>query len=202
MPLRASLRAGVARSAFTSRKQQVVSLRRGNPIVSLFDITVRDERSPTNCNGRRPISSLTKEAATQPADYDPKRRWLSVPPANLVHLSCGSVYVYSMWTPGMTHNLGIVSSAASDWTHSEVLPVFSAAAVSLGLTTAFLGRWVEKVGPRTSGFVGSIFWGSGLVTTGLGVHLHSLPVVYMGYGLLGGIGWVSATMVVHCSATF
>ena len=37
------------------------------------------------------FSSLSKESATQPADYEPRNRWLAVPPANLVHLSIGSV---------------------------------------------------------------------------------------------------------------
>ena len=94
-----------------------------------------------------------------------------------------------MWTPGMTNAVGVVSSAASDWTHSDVVPVFSFAAVTLGITTASLGSWVEKVGPRMAGFVGSLLWSAALVTTGAGVYFHSLPVVYAGYGLLGGVGW-------------
>ena len=91
----------------------------------------------------------------------------------------------------MTRAIGVVSSAATDWTHSDVVPVFSFAAVTLGVTTASLGSWVEKVGPRMAGFVGSMLWSSALVTTGVGIYLHSLPVVYAGYGLLGGVGWVS-----------
>jgi hypothetical protein len=144
--------------------------------------------APAKYVSPRLFSSLSKDAATQPAEYDPKKRWMVIPPANLVHLSIGSVYAYSMWTPGLTHVLGVVSSAAADWTHSDVVPVLSAAAITLGVTTATLGSWVEKVGPRTSGFVGSILWGSGLMVTGVGVHLHSLPLVYAGYGLIGGVG--------------
>jgi hypothetical protein len=93
-----------------------------------------------NNNNRRLSSSLSKRAATQSADFSPKNRWLAVPPANLVHLSIGGVYVYSMWTPAMTQALGVVSSAPLDWTHSQVLPVFSCAAISLGITTHFLGK--------------------------------------------------------------
>jgi len=65
----------------------------------------------------------------------------------------------------------------------------STAAVTLGFTTSFLGSWVERVGPRKAGTVGSLFWGSALTTTAIGVHFHSLSVLYLGYGLLGGIGW-------------
>lgn len=134
-------------------------------------------------------SSLSKEAATQTDDFPPSNRWMAVPPANLVHLSIGGVYVYSMWTPAMTQALGVVSSAPLDWTHSHVLPVFSCAAISLGLTTHFFGSWVEEAGPRRAGTVGTLFWSTGLITTGAGVYFHQLPLIYAGYSILGGIGW-------------
>jgi len=134
-------------------------------------------------------SVLSKEAATAPLDYPASRRLRALPPAVAIHLSIGSVYVYSMWTPGMSKTLGVVAAAPCDWTHSELLPVFSAAAVVLGATTSALGEWVERVGPRTAGTVGSALWGGALLTTAAGVEAHSLPVVYLGYGLLGGVGW-------------
>jgi MFS family permease len=58
-----------------------------------------------------------------------------------------------------------------------------------GFTTSILGEWVEKSGPRKASAVGTLFWSSALCTTAAGVHFHSLPLVYVGYGLLGGIGW-------------
>ena len=118
---------------------------------------------------KRPISFLTKEATTAPADAPTSQRWWACPPANFVHISIGSVYVYSMWTPGMTTALGVVTSAPLDWTHSDVLPVFSTAAVTLGVTTSFLGSWVEASGPRMAGMLGSLFWSSALITTALHV---------------------------------
>lgn len=57
------------------------------------------------------------------------------------------------------------------------------------MTTGALGEWVEKSGPRLSGMVGSAFWSGALLTTAIGIETHSLPLVYLGYGLLGGIGW-------------
>jgi MFS family permease len=86
-------------------------------------------------------------------------------------------------------NVGVVAAAPSDWTHSELLPVFSCAAVVLGVTTSALGEWVEKSGPRLSGMVGSAFWSGALLTTALGIETHTLPLVYLGYGVLGGVGW-------------
>ena len=58
-----------------------------------------------------------------------------------------------------------------------------------GVTTSALGEWVEKVGPRTAGMVGTGFWSGALLTTAAGVELHNLPLVYLGYGVLGGVGW-------------
>jgi hypothetical protein len=54
------------------------------------------------------FSFLSKQASTAspsaPLHY---RWWYAVPPANLVHLAIGSVYVYSIWTPGMVTTLGV-----------------------------------------------------------------------------------------------
>ena len=136
-----------------------------------------------------PLLSFSKEAATAPHDTPVQERWWAVPPANAVHLAIGSVYCYSMWTPGMTHTLGVVSSSALDWTLADVVPVWSASAIVLGITTSTLGSWVESVGPRKAALVGSALWSSALLTTAAGVHWHSLPLVYLGWGVLGGMGW-------------
>ena len=115
-------------------------------------------RRRSTISSRRSLSSLSKRAATQPVDFPLQNRWMAVPPANLVRLSIGGVNVDSMWTPVMTQALGVVSSAPLDWTHSQVLPVISCATISLGLTTHFLGSWVEFSSSRRAGTVGSLFW--------------------------------------------
>ena len=171
---------------------QLHSFERNRRIENRFQIKTPSSKANFGIRSTRKrclSSSLSKESATQPADFPPRDRWMTVPPANLVHLSIGGVYVYSMWTPAMTQALGVVSSAPLDWTHSQVLPVFSCAAISLGLTTHFLGSWVEQAGPRKAGTIGSLFWSMGLITTGAGVYLHQLPLVYAGYSVLGGVGW-------------
>lgn len=84
---------------------------------------------------------------------------------------------------------GVIAAAPQDWTHPTLLPIFSTAALTLGLTTSTLGTYIEKIGPRAAGTIGSLFWSGALCTTALGVELHSLPLLYLGYGLLGGIAW-------------
>mmetsp|Transcript_6742 Transcript_6742/g.9855 ORF Transcript_6742/g.9855 Transcript_6742/m.9855 type:complete len:729 (-) Transcript_6742:102-2288(-) len=132
---------------------------------------------------------FSKKAAVAPPHVPSSQRLYAVPAAWTVHLSIGAVYAYSMFTPSLTTSLGVVSNAPMDWSHAEVLPVFSAAAVTFGLTSAALGSWVEKVGPRQACATGALFWSGGLITSAVGVDLHMLPLVYAGYGLLGGIGW-------------
>ncbi|KAL7468763.1 hypothetical protein ACHAXS_008993, partial [Conticribra weissflogii] len=157
-----------------------------------LETRVKGEEVPNRQPQPTNPSILSKEAATASADHPislPRRLLTALPPAIAIHLSIGSVYVYSMWTPSLSKTLGVVAAAPADWTHSQLLPVFSCAAVVLGATTSRLGEWVERVGPRTAGMVGSAFWGGALVTSAAGVYCHEIGLVYLGYGVLGGVGW-------------
>ncbi|GMH57002.1 hypothetical protein TrST_g9706 [Triparma strigata] len=107
----------------------------------------------------------------------------------MAEMSVGSIYCWSMWTPKMTTLTGVVASSPNDFTLSEVVPVFSCAAVGLGMGSAALGTWVDKVGPVKAGTTGSLIWFAGLMTAAAGAHLQSLPLIYAGYGGLGGIAW-------------
>jgi len=74
-------------------------------------------------------------------------------------------------------NPGVIAAAPQDWTHTTLLPVFSTAALTLGVTTSTLGSWIESIGPRTAGMLGSALWSGALLTTAVGVHHHSLPML-------------------------
>ena len=137
-------------------------------------------------------------------------RWL-VPPASIaIHLCIGSVYALSMFNPALVKTIGVVTSSGDDWTLSQVVWIFSVAIVSLGLAAAYAGKWLEEVGPRMVGFVAACCWGGGFVIGSLGIFLQetgfeialSLPstsggslvlqpglyLLYLGYGIIGGIG--------------
>jgi MFS family permease len=75
-----------------------------------------------------------------------------------------------------------------DWTVPQLGWIFSLAILCLGLASAFGGKWVERVGPRMAMFVSALFFCGGLIVSGIGVNLHVLPLVYLGYGVIGGIG--------------
>ncbi len=115
-------------------------------------------------------------------------RW-RVPPASIaIHMCIGSVYAWSLFNPPLIRQLGVVASAGDDWSLSSVVWIFSTAIVCLGLAAAFGGKWLERVGPRCVGVVSAICWGGGFLVGSVGIASHQLWLVYLGYGVLGGIG--------------
>ncbi len=115
-------------------------------------------------------------------------RWL-VPPASIgIHLCIGSVYAWSLFNLPLANHLGVVAPAADDWALKSVGYTFSVAIVCLGLAAAFAGKWLEKVGPRMVGVVAAVLWGGGFIVGSIGIYLHQLWIVYLGYGVFGGFG--------------
>jgi MFS family permease len=115
-------------------------------------------------------------------------RW-RVPPASIaIHLCIGSVYAWSLFNPPLMKLHGVVASSADDWTLSQVTWVFTVAIVILGLSAAVGGKWLERVGPRTVGVVSACCWGGGFLIGGLGILWRQLWLIYLGYGVIGGVG--------------
>ncbi|PQV46524.1 OFA family oxalate/formate antiporter-like MFS transporter [Jejuia pallidilutea] len=109
-----------------------------------------------------------------------KNRWLIAASAVGIHISIGSVYAYSVMT-NPVKDIFDVEGSVIKW-------AFKIAILLLGLSAAFLGRWVEKVGPKISGTTAGIFYGVGILGSGLAVQLESLWLFYLCYGVIGGIG--------------
>ncbi len=58
--------------------------------------------------------------------------------------------------------------------------------VCLGGSAAILGPWQAKVGPKKSVMCAAACFGGGLALGSLGIHLHMLPLLYLGFGVFGG----------------
>lgn len=119
-----------------------------------------------------------------------------IPPAALcVHLCIGQAYAFSVFNLPMTKLLGVTQSAPGDWKLTELGWIFSIAMLFLGISSAVFGRWVEEGGPRKAMFTAALCWASGFLISALGVHLHTLWLIYLGYGVIGGcalgIGYIS-----------
>ncbi len=115
-------------------------------------------------------------------------RWLIAPAALGIHLSIGSVYAWSLFNPALVARLGVVTSAADDWSLKSVVWIFTVAIVFLGLSAAFAGKWLETVGPRLVGSIAAACWGGGFIIGGMGIVTDQLWMLYLGYGVLGGCG--------------
>ena len=109
-----------------------------------------------------------------------KNRWLIALSAIGIHISIGSVYAYSVIT-NPVKDIFDVEGSTIKW-------AFKIAILCLGFSAAFLGPWVEKVGPKVSGTAAGILYGIGILGSGLAVQLESLVLFYACYGVIGGIG--------------
>ncbi|KAB0679634.1 L-lactate MFS transporter [Aureimonas leprariae] len=115
-------------------------------------------------------------------------RWMVPPAALCVHLCIGQAYAFSVFNKPMSLLIGGAEPAPGDWSIPSLGWIFSIAIVFLGLAAAFGGAWVEKVGPRRTMATAAALFGGGFLVAALGVHLHQLWIVYLGYGVLGGCG--------------
>jgi MFS family permease len=122
-------------------------------------------------------SILTRSAIVAPKNFN---RWLIPPAALAIHLCIGQVYAFSVFKiPFMSHfDAGEVSIG---W-------IFSIAILMLGISSAVFGPWVEKAGPRASMIAAGTCWVVGFFIAALGIVAGQLWLVYLGYGVIGGIG--------------
>jgi MFS family permease len=131
-------------------------------------------------------SYLDRERTVAPPGFN---RWLVPPAAIAVQMCIGEIYGFSVFNVPLTRAIGITASIpGQDFTIPQVGWIYSIALIMLGLSAAFLGKWVERSGPRKTMVTSACCFCGGLVVASFGVALHSLAVIYAGYGLLGGIG--------------
>lgn len=128
---------------------------------------------------------FSKERITASHHYN---RWLIPPAALAVHLCIGQAYAFSVFNEPLTRILGVTESAPDDWKLTTIGWIYSLAIVFLGLSAAFAGKWLEKVGPRRTMFTAACCFGGGFILSAIGVHTHQIWLLYLGYGVLGGCG--------------
>ena len=107
-------------------------------------------------------------------------RWLIPPAALAVHLCIGQAYATSVYKAALVGHF--------DTSLTAIGLIFSIAIVMLGLSAAAFGKWVDRNGPRAAMATAMVFWVSGFLVGALGILTEQLWLVYLGYGVLGGIG--------------
>ncbi|MDY7567524.1 OFA family MFS transporter [Pseudomonas sp. RTC3] len=130
-------------------------------------------------------------------------RWLVPPAALAIHLCIGMAYGFSVfWLPlskaiGMTAPvacapnmsfLAQVFASDCDWPISMLSWIFTLFFIFLGCSAAIWGGWLEHSGPRKAGVVSALCWCGGLVISALGIYTHQIWLMWLGSGVIGGIG--------------
>ncbi len=107
-------------------------------------------------------------------------RWFIAAMGVLLQLCLGTVYAWSCF------QLPLVN--AYHWSNTAVAWAFSLAICCLGLAAAWGGLQLPRHGPRRLAMAGGILFGAGYLLAALALHLRSLPLLYLGYGVVGGCG--------------
>jgi MFS family permease len=128
---------------------------------------------------------LARERTVAGPDYN---RWLVPPTALAIHLAIGQAYAFSVFNLPLTRVLGVSEPSPEDWKLTTLGWIFSLAMVFLGLSAAVFGKWLEAAGPRKAMFASAACFGGGFLVSAVGVWLHQVWLIYLGYGVLGGIG--------------
>jgi MFS family permease len=129
-------------------------------------------------------------------------RWLVPPAALCIHLCIGMAYGFSVFWLPLSRAVGLSVSktcpdmslwqelftTTCDWKVASLGWMFTLFFVLLGVSAAIWGGWLERVGPRKAGVVAAVCWSGGLLIGAFGVYVHQLWIMWLGAGVIGGIG--------------
>lgn len=129
-------------------------------------------------------------------------RWLVPPAALAIHLCIGMAYGFSVFWLPLSRALGVTQPVACadltlvralvtttcDWRVADLGWMYTLFFVFLGSSAALWGGWLERAGPRKAGVVSAVCWCGGIAIAAVGVVLHQLWIMWLGGGVIGGIG--------------
>ena len=154
---------------------------------------------------------LDREAIVAKAGFN---RWMVPPAALCIHLCIGMAYGFSVfWKPlqgalvdAQGHPIAECSAGAvtfgeklagtgralfatdCNWSQFDLGWMYTFFFVLLGVSAAIWGGWLERAGPRKAGLVSTLCWCGGLLISAFGIYTHQLWMMWLGSGVIGGIG--------------
>src|SRR5690242_14683474 len=145
------------------------------------------------------VGILDRERIIAAAGFN---RWLVPPAALCIHLCIGMAYGFSVFWLPLSRAIGINKSVACpdmslfqelftttcDWRIASLGWMYTLFFVVLGSSAALWGGWLERAGPRKAGVVAALCWCGGLVLGAIGVITHQLWLLWIGSGVIGGVG--------------
>jgi MFS family permease len=150
-------------------------------------------------SGAKKEAILDREHTIAKAGFN---RWLVPPAALCIHLCIGMAYGFSVFWLPLSRAVGLAAPKACpdmsliqelftttcDWKVASMGWMYTLFFVLLGVSAAIWGGWLERVGPRKAGVVAALCWGGGLLLGALGIYIHQLWLLWLGSGVIGGIG--------------
>jgi MFS family permease len=130
-------------------------------------------------------------------------RWMVPPAALAIHLCIGMAYGFSVFWLPLSKAIGITKSvncpadigfletltvSSCDWKVKSLTWTFTIFIAVLGCAAAAWGGWLERAGPRKAGVVAALCWCGGFLISAGGIASHQLWLIWLGSGLIGGIG--------------
>ncbi|MGB7885959.1 MAG: OFA family MFS transporter, partial [Xanthobacteraceae bacterium] len=129
-------------------------------------------------------------------------RWLVPPAALCIHLCIGMAYGFSVFWLPLSRAIGLTAPKACpdmnllqelftttcDWKVASLGWMYTLFFVVLGVSAAIWGGWLERAGPRKAGVVAALCWSGGLLIGAFGIYVHQLWIMWLGAGVIGGIG--------------
>jgi MFS family permease len=145
------------------------------------------------------LGILDREQTIAKAGFN---RWLVPPAALCIHLCIGMAYGFSVFWLPLSRAIGLTAPKACpdmslmqelftttcDWRVASMGWMYTLFFVLLGVSAAIWGGWLERSGPRKAGVVAACCWGGGLLLGALGVYIHQLWLLWLGSGVIGGVG--------------
>jgi MFS family permease len=145
------------------------------------------------------VGILDRERTVATAGFN---RWLVPPAALCIHLCIGMAYGFSVFWLPLSRALGVdapkscldmslmqeLFTTTCDWRVASMGWMYTLFFVLLGVSAAIWGGWLERSGPRKAGFVAALCWVGGLLIGALGIYLHQLWLLWLGSGVIGGVG--------------
>jgi OFA family oxalate/formate antiporter-like MFS transporter len=108
----------------------------------------------------------------------PASRWGIAMRSVVIQVVLGSTLAWSVYRDPLV--------AAFGWTISQVTLAFAINLFVSGIASGLGGIWIARAGPRVVGLAAGLFFGLGLGLASLAAD--RLWLLYLGYGLVGGIG--------------
>src|ERR1700688_2897759 len=129
-------------------------------------------------------------------------RWLVPPAALCIHLCIGMAYGFSVFWLPLSRAVGLTAPKACpdmtlaqelftttcDWRVASMGWMYTLFFFVLGVSAAIWGGWLERAGPRKAGVVAACCWAGGLLLRAIGIYVHQLWIMWLGSGVIGGIG--------------